>query len=149
MKTEPFSCAILKFHSYFVLITLRYHSYVQSLNISWLYCTCTFIDTVFSIEGVLDLDIHLQPLKKAVLEVAYEWKNIGRSLPGVTEGNIRSIRFREDNECLNEVLSKWIATGNAKTTDLLTALEDPPVSRTDIANKIRALEGEERANVGL
>ena len=84
-----------------------------------------------------------------MLEAAYQWKDIGRALPGVTEGNIQSIRFSEDSECLNAVLSKWIITGRAKTNDLLEALEEPTVGRTDIANTIRNLKGEERAKVGL
>ena len=101
------------------------------------------------IGGVLDLDVHLGPLRGAVFQAAHKWKDIGRALPGVTEGYIRSIRSSEDSECLNDVLSKWINTGRAKTTDLLKALEEPTVSRTDIANKIRDLKGEERAKVGL
>ena len=99
--------------------------------------------------GALDLDVHLGPLRVAVLQAAHKWKDIGRALPGVTEGNIQSIRFNEDSECLNAVLSKWIKTGCAKTNDLLEALEEPTVGRTDIANKIRNLKGEERAKVGL
>ena len=101
------------------------------------------------IGGVLDLDVHLDPLRMAVLQAAHKWKDIGRALPGVTEGNIQSIRCNEDSECLIAVLSKWINTGRAKTNDLLEALEEPTVGRTDIANKIRDLKGEERAKVGL
>ena len=97
---------------------------------------------------VLNIKHHLLPVKHAVWEARTQWKNIGREL-GLSEDIIKSIHDPDDGECLHEVLSKWLQTGNATIYDLLEALEDPIVAHRDIANEIRALNGEERIKVGL
>ena len=66
---------------------------------------------------------------------------------------LQSIKFdrelHEDNDRLNEVLSKWMHSGQATIDQLLEALVDPCVGRGDIAKKIRSLKGVERGKVGL
>ena len=91
-------------------------------------------------------------MKNALLDAAYRWFPLGQAL-GIPHGTLQSIKFdREllgDNDRLNEVLSKWMHSGQATIDQLLEALVDPTVARGDIANKIRALRGEERSKVGL
>ena len=102
---------------------------------------------------MLDINKHLRPVKNALLDAAYRWFPLGQAL-GVPPGTLRSIKFdRElhgDNDRLNEVLLIWMHSGQATIDQLLEALDsDPSVKRPDIANKIRALRGEERFKVGL
>ena len=97
---------------------------------------------------VLEVDTHLRPLKKAIWEVRAQWRDIGRALD-LSDGTIESIHEANDGESLHKVLSQWIQSGTATTQDLLQALEDDIVYRKDIANKIRALKGQERTDVGL
>ena len=95
------------------------------------------------------MDKHLRHVKRAVWEARTQWKNIGRSLPGLSEGTIQSIHEANDGECLHQVLLRWMKTGRATINDLLEALEDPTVDHRDIANNIRALKGKDRINIGL
>ena len=101
---------------------------------------------------VLEVNKHLRHVKNAVLDAACLWYDIGLVL-GVLTGTLQSIKFdkelHEDNDRLNEVLLKWMHSGQATIHQLLEALVDPSVYRVDIANKIRALRGEERSKVGL
>ena len=102
---------------------------------------------------MLEVNKHLHPLKNALLDAAYLWFPLGQAL-GILPGTLESIKFdRElhgDNDRLNEVLSKWIHSGQATIDQLLEALDsDPSVKRPDVANKIRSLKGEERIKVGL
>ena len=87
-------------------------------------------------------------MKRAVWDARHQWKNIGREL-GLSEGTIQSIHEPDDGECLHQVLLRWMKTGRATINDLLEALEDPTVDHRDIANKIRALKGDYRINIGL
>ena len=87
-------------------------------------------------------------MRKAVWEARPDWRNIGRALD-LSEGTIDSIHEREDGESLHTVLKTWMQSGKATIQDLLNALEDPTVGRTDIANEIRSLEGSNRTAVGL
>lgn len=90
-------------------------------------------------------------MKNALLEAAYQWKPIGEALD-LTPGTLKSIgrsHRDDDNECLNEVLSKWMHSGKATMAELLEALEEPGVKRGDIVTEIQALEGEKRSRVGL
>ena len=87
-------------------------------------------------------------MKGAVWGARGQWRNIGRSL-GSPEGMLQSIHDQNDGECLNEVLSRWIHTGQATINDLLKALEDVTVGRHDIAHEIRARKGEDRIHIGL
>ena len=87
-------------------------------------------------------------MKRAIWEARARWKDIGRALD-LSEGTIDSIHEREDGESLHKVLQKWMQSGKATIQDLLNALEDPTVDRTDIANEIRSLEGSDRTAVGL
>ena len=89
---------------------------------------------------VLDPVAHLQPVKSALWEAGSQWRDIGRAL-GLTDGTIRTIRNQDDGECLQDVLAKWMYSGEATTHDLNKALEDPTVGRGDIANKIWARKG--------
>ena len=94
------------------------------------------------------MDDHLVRVKLAVWQVRTQWREIGRLL-GLSEGTIQSIHEPHDGVCLHAVLSLWMQTGGATINDLLKALEDKTVGRHDIANKIRAREGEDRIEVGL
>lgn len=78
-------------------------------------------------------------MKKSIWEARPQWRDIGRAL-GLTDSTIRTIRIHEpnDGECLHEVLSKWMQSGGATVHNLLEALEDVTVTRTDIANEVRA-----------
>ena len=67
----------------------------------------------------------------------------------MAEGDICSIHFHDDGECLNTVLCMWMGTGNATIHHLLNALEDVTVRRSDIANTILARRGKTRTDVGL
>ena len=94
---------------------------------------------------VLDVNKHLHHVKNAVLDAAYLWFPLGQAL-GIPHGTLQSIKFEgelhDDNDRLNEVLSKWMHSGQATIDQLLKALEDPCVGRGDIANKIRSLRGD-------
>ena len=78
--------------------------------------------------------------------------DIGLAL-GIFPGTLQSIKFDKelhgDKDRLNEVLLKWMHSGQATIAQLLEALIDPSVDRCDIANKIKAIRGEERIKVGL
>ena len=103
---------------------------------------------------MLDINKHLHHVRNALLDAAPLWYDIGQAL-GIPPGTLQSIKFdkelHEDNDRLNEVLSKWMHSGQATIDQLLEALVDPSVDRGDIANKIRSLKGsgEERIKVGL
>ena len=101
---------------------------------------------------MLDVNKHLRHVKNALLDAACLWYDIGLSL-GILSGTLQSIKFdRElhgDKDRLNEVLLKWMHSGQATIEQLFKALVDPCVYRVDIANKIRSLKGEERFKVGL
>ena len=91
---------------------------------------------------VLEVNKHLHHVRNALLDAAYLWFPLGQAL-GILSGTLQSIKFdRElhgDNDRLNEVLSKWIHSGQATIDQLLEALVDPGVNRNDIATKIRDL----------
>ena len=97
---------------------------------------------------MLNVKTHLKQVKRAIREARADWKNIGRGLD-LSEGDIKSIHEDDDEERLHKVLSLWMQTGNATIYQLLEALENPPVSRKDIAGEIRRRTGEERRKVGL
>ena len=101
---------------------------------------------------VLDVNKHLRHVKNAVLDAACLWYDIGLCLD-IPPGTLQSIKsnreLHEDKDHLNEVLLKWMQSGQATIYQLLEALVDPCVGRGDIANKIRARKGEERSKVGL
>ena len=98
---------------------------------------------------MLDVNKHLRHVKNVVLDAAYLWRDIGQAL-GIPEGSLASIRkFDNDKDRLDEVLSKWMHSGQATIEQLLKALVVPCVYRVDIANKIRSLKGKERFKVGL
>ena len=100
---------------------------------------------------ILAVHTHLSYIKNAISEAREKWRDIGRAL-GLSEGTIQSIHRQtiyNSNESLHQVLSLWMYTGKATTQHLLEALEDPAVRRTDIANHMRDLRGEDRTNVGL
>lgn len=90
---------------------------------------------------------HLHHVKNALLDAAYQWRDIGQALD-IPPGTLKSIRG-EDRYCLNEMLTIWMYSGKATMDHLLDALEDPGVQRQDIAIAIRALEGDKRNKVGL
>ena len=96
---------------------------------------------------VLTVNKHLHHVKNALLDAASVWKDIGQALD-IVHGTLESIRG-EDNECLNEMLTKWMHTGSATIDQLLKALVDPSVCRRDIVLEIQGLEGEKRIKVGL
>ena len=96
---------------------------------------------------MLNVNKHLRHVKNALLEAAYQWRDIGQALD-IPQGTLRSIRG-EDRECLNEMLSKWMHGGKATMDQLLEALEDPGVDRADIVGEIEALRGDKRSRVGL
>ena len=83
-------------------------------------------------------------------EARSSWKNIGREL-GLSDGTISSIDKPkiDDSECLHEVLRHWMHSGDAKISNLLSALENKTVDRKDIADAIRSLDWEDKRNVGL
>ena len=91
-------------------------------------------------------------MKNALLGAAYQWNEIGQALD-IPHGTLKSIELKkqlhDDNARLNEVLSKWMHSGEATIDRLLEALVDPGVKRNDIATKIRDLKGDMRRNVGL
>ena len=95
------------------------------------------------------MDKHFIHVKHVVWGARAQWKNIGRSLPGLSEGAIQSINEPHDGECLHMVLSLWMKTDRATINDLLKALEDITVGHRDIADEIRALNGRDRINIGL
>ena len=100
---------------------------------------------------VLNVNTHLRHVKNALLDAAYKWNEIGQALD-ITPGTLRSIgrQFRgNDNECLNEVLTRWMHTGEATIDQLFEALEDDDVKRGDIVKQIKARQGEQRSKVGL
>ena len=96
---------------------------------------------------MLNVDKHLHHVRNVLLGAAYQWRDIGRALE-LPDGTLRSIRG-EDNECLNEVLTKWMHSGKATIDQLLDALNDPSVKRGDIVSQILALKGDMRSKVGL
>ena len=105
---------------------------------------------MYYIGGVLSVNTHLQPVRAVVLEAACKWKDIGRSLPGITQGFIDGTHENDAGECLYKVLSKWMHTGKATIYHLLSALEHPTVGLNDIAINIRALKGTpEGSKLGL
>ena len=97
---------------------------------------------------MLKVNTHLKQVKLAIREARARWKDIGRGVD-LLDGDIKSIREEDDDECLHKVLSLWMETGSATIYQLLEALENPPVGRKDIAGEIRSLKGEERSRVGL
>ena len=98
---------------------------------------------------VLDVNEHLLHVKNALLETAWRWRDIGQALH-ISEGTLESIRkLHNDKDRLDEVLSKWMHSGEATIDRLLEALVDPSVDRNDIAIKIRDLKGDKRKKVGL
>ena len=97
---------------------------------------------------VLNVDTHLMPITEAIWDARAKWKNIGRML-NLTEGDIQAIHESDDGESLHIVLSQWIHTGNATIYDLLKALENRIVNRSDLAKQIRSRVGENRVKVGL
>ena len=97
---------------------------------------------------VLAVDTDLRPVKSAIWQSRTSWRDIGRALD-LSEGTIDSIKEPNDGESLHMVLKKWMQTGKATIQDLLTALEDRTVDRTDIANEVRTLKGKNRTAVGL
>ena len=96
---------------------------------------------------VLNVNKHLRHVKNALLDAAYQWRDIGQALD-IPPGTLMSIRG-EDNECLNEMLTKWMHGGKATIDQLLEALEEPGVDRGDIVSEIEALRGDKRSRVGL
>ena len=76
------------------------------------------------------------PIKEHIWDIRSQWKDIGRKL-GLKDGDIRAIHEHSDGECLHEVLSLWIHTGQATISDLLTTLESRIIRRPDIARNIR------------
>ena len=80
---------------------------------------------------ILDVNTHLVPVQQAIWEARSDWKKIGRIL-GVTEGDICTIRFPKDGECLNKVLCIWMKMDKATIHHLLNALEDITVGHRDI-----------------
>ena len=87
-------------------------------------------------------------MKKAIWEAREQWRDIGRAL-NISDGTIRAIHEPNDGESLHEVLSQWIKSDKATIHDLLQALEDVTVNRTDIANQVRGLKGKDRTSVGF
>ena len=83
------------------------------------------------------MDLH--QVKLALWEARSKWRDIGRAL-GISDGTINTIH-ENDDESLHQILTLWIQTGNATIQDLLAALEDPTVSRRDIANEILSRKG--------
>ena len=98
---------------------------------------------------ILEIDIHLQSVKGAIWEARSKWREIGRLLPGVTDGTIDAIHELNDSESLHRVLSVWIQTGKANIHNLLNALKDKTVGRTDIAKTICLRKGKEKTDIGL
>ena len=98
---------------------------------------------------MLSVNKHLHHVKNAVLDAAYQilWREIGQALD-IRDGTLRSIRG-EDAYCLNEMLTKWMHSGKATIDQLLEALQDPSVKRSDIVAEIRSFEGDKRSKVGL
>ena len=88
------------------------------------------------------------PIKEAIWDARAKWKDIGRKLK-LTEGDIEAIHEHDDGECLHKVLSQWMHTGGAKINDLLKALENRIVNRSDLAEQIQSRVGENRDKVGL
>ena len=97
---------------------------------------------------LLKVNTHLLPVRQSIWEARPQWRDIGRALD-LTESTVQSIHEPNDGECLHQVLLKWMQSGDATIYNLLEALEDVAVGRTDIANEVRALEGKERLRVGL
>ena len=97
---------------------------------------------------VLNEDAHLMPVKEAIWDVRYKWKDIGRKL-GLKSGDIQAIHEPNDGECLHVVLSQWMHTGKATLNHLLSALESKVIDCPDIAREIRSRTGEARTSVGL
>ena len=101
---------------------------------------------------MLDANKHLRHVKNAVLDAAYLWFPLGQALD-IPQGTLKTIdsdrKFHEENDRLNEMLSKWMHSGEATIDRLLEALVDPSVDRNDIAIKIRDLKGDKRRKVGL
>ena len=100
---------------------------------------------------VLNVNTHLRHVKNALLDAAYQWNEIGQALD-ITPGTLRSIgrQYRgNDNECLNEMLTRWMHGGKSTMDQLLEALEDPSVRRDDIVRQIKALKGDKKSRVGL
>ena len=87
-------------------------------------------------------------MKSAIWDSRAGWRDIGRALD-LSEGTIDSIKEPNNGESLHVVLKKWMQTGKATIQDLLSALEDRTVDRTDIANEVRALKGKDRTAVGF
>ena len=91
-------------------------------------------------------------MKNSLLDAAYLWFPLGQALD-IPQGTLKTIdldrKFHEENDRLNEMLSKWMHSGEATIDRLLEALVDPGVKRNDIATKIRDLTGSMRRKVGL
>ena len=97
----------------------------------------------------LKVNTHLLSVKGAIWEARSQWRDIGRLLPGVTEGTISAIHEPNDSECLHKVLTVWIQSGSASIYHLLNALENKTVSRFDISKAIRDRTHQDRTDVGL
>ena len=116
-----------------------------------LFGTLYIMHTFYPSGIVLNVNTHLRHVKNALLDAAYLWNEIGQALD-ITPGTLTSIgrQYRgNDNESLNEMLTKWMHGGKATMNQLLEALEDPSVKRHDIVLEIEALKGDKRRRVGL
>ena len=111
--------------------------YTLLINVS--HSVCSYFIT--GEDTVLSIDAHLKPLKLAIWEARAKWPDIGRALPGISEGTMLAIHDKDDGDCLHKVLSLWIHSGKATIRDLLWALADKTVYRNDITNEIHILKG--------
>ena len=116
-----------------------------------LFGTLYIMHTFYPVGIVLNVKTHLRHVKNALLDAAYQWNEIGQALD-ITPGTLSSIgrQYRgNDNDCLNEMLTRWMHGGKSTMDQLLEALKDPSVQRGDIVLEIKALKGVQRSRVGL
>ena len=89
---------------------------------------------------------------EGISDTKSQWKNIGRAL-GLSSSVLDGIEKKNDTnqqDCLYDMLEKWIATGKATFEDLLSALESKLVGYKDFTTRIRTLSlKEKREKFGL
>ena len=94
----------------------------------------------------VDEDIYLDLLssiKIVIWDARAKWRDICRKFE-LTEKDISAIHKRNNGQCLEMVLSKWMQTGKATFEELINTLQN--VGSADIA---RTLREENHAETGL
>ena len=90
--------------------------------------------------ATLNVNKHIKPIRNVVWEMRADWRRLGVELD-ISTGTLDAIEVdkRDVGDKLGAVLEKWMHTGKATTSDLVSALKAAPVGRFDLANKVSNL----------